>query len=85
MGQVYVLVSNWCFLDEGLCLRTGRAGEERRAKGWAQSLLPPRRHARVVSLGGFRQEKRTRTDQLPSPIFLDPSAGDGRHVAWRQG
>lgn len=33
MGQVYVLVSNWCFLDEGLCLRKGRAGEERTAKG----------------------------------------------------
>ena len=53
MGQVYVLVSNWCLFNEGLCLRAGRAGEEGIAKGWTH----PHWDARVVSHGGFRQEK----------------------------
>jgi len=62
-------------LVRDLCLRMGRAGEEGTAKGWTQSLLSPHQDAGVVSLGDFQQEKRTRTEQLPSPIFLDPSAG----------
>lgn len=44
-------------------------------KGWTKSLLPPRWDATVVSLGGSGQEKRTRIDQLPSPVFLDLSQG----------
>lgn len=41
MGQAYVLVSNCCFLNEGLCPNTGRAGEEATAKSWTQKPSSP--------------------------------------------